>query len=114
MTSWSGTGGAEPRHLFGQSLSCTGQGGTVEEAGIQELLHDYLQPAGGVHVDHGVLAEGPHVHEDGQPAGQRVELLLAHRLGPEVDTGGAGDLDAVQDHVGGPAHGDGDGHRVAQ
>ena len=34
-------------------------------------------------------------------------------VGPQVDAGGAGDLDAVQDDVGRAAHGDGDRHGVA-
>ena len=114
MTSWSGAGGAS-------RATCSARVSPVQVMAVpsrkpasSSSLTITCSPPDRVHVHHGVLAEGPHVDEDGQPASGRVELLLAHGLRPEIDAGGAGDLDTVQDDVGGAAHGDGDRHRVAQ
>src|SRR5580698_6674156 len=46
--------------------------------------------------------------------GQVVKVTLAQHVVPEVQTGGASDLNAVQQHVRGPAHRDRDREGVAQ
>ena len=106
-------GRVQPAELLGQGLAGAGQGVAVDEARVEELRDDDLEPTLGVHVDHGVVPERPHVDQHGQAPGQLVEVVLAQHVGPQVEAGGAGDLDAVQQHVGRAAHGDGDRHGVA-
>ena len=75
----------EPPELFGQGLARAGQRVTVEEAGLEELVDDDLQPALGVHVHHGVVAERSHVDQHRQAPGQLVEVVLAEHVAPQVD-----------------------------
>ena len=104
----------EPPDLFGQGLARAGHRVTLEKAGLEELADDDLQPALGVHVHHGVITEGPHVDQDGQSTGQPVEVLLCEDVVPQIHARRPGDLDAVQQHVGGTAHGDGDRQGIPQ
>ena len=104
----------EPADLLGERLAGAGERLAVEQAGLEQLLDDHLQATLGVDVDHRVEAERAHVDEYRQPTRERVELALAEHVGPEVEPGGTRDLDAVQHHVGRPAHRDRHRQRVAQ
>ena len=56
----------EPRDLLGQRLAGAREAVAVEQAGVEQLLHDDLEAALGVDVDHRVAAERPHVDEHRQ------------------------------------------------
>ncbi|MCY1373645.1 hypothetical protein D9M69_609330 [compost metagenome] len=93
-------------HL-GNRLATDGQAVTVQQAGVEQHLHDLRDAAGAVQVDREVFAAGFQVAQHG--------CLLAHALeivdGP-LHFGRMRDRQEVQHRVGGPTGGHDHRHRV--
>ena len=92
----------EACQLFGKCLAGTGQHISVQQAGIQQVLHKHLNTALGIDIDHREPAERTgidnHRHDICR---QVVELLGTHHIGGEIAVSGStGDFRRVQHDVG--------------
>ena len=96
----------EARQLLGKRLAGAGQHIAVQQAGIKQVLHEDLNAAPGVDIDHREPAErtgiDDHRHDIGR---QVVEFLGAHHIGGEIGVArGTGDFRRMQHDVGRATH----------
>ena len=99
----------DTREVFGQRFAGHGHAVAMQQARVQQPLHQRLQPADGNQFGHQVLAAGPHIRQHRDARADAREVIEF-----QFDPGLVCHRQQVQHRIGGAAHGNDDGDGILE